>query len=70
MGKIIVLLCIILVIIGLIMQRIDKLDKALLEKCDIWNIAIAREQADGSIEPQYIRICQEDYENFARLISK
>lgn len=52
------------------MQRIDKLDKALLEKCDIWNIAIAREQADGSIEPQYIRICQEDYENFARLISK
>lgn len=51
-------------------SSVEKLEKALLEKCDTWNIAIAREQADGSIEPQYIRICQDDYETFARLISE
>jgi hypothetical protein len=50
--------------------HIWKLKTALLEKCDTWNIAIGREQADGSIEPQYIRICQEDYETLSRLISQ
>jgi hypothetical protein len=50
--------------------RVEKLEKAYLTKCDTWNIALAREQADGSIEPQYIRICKEDYETLAKLISK
>lgn len=49
---------------------LGELEKALLEKCDTWNIAIWKEQADWSVDVQYVRVCKEDYEALSTIISK
>lgn len=56
--------------IGMLAYRVTELEVAYVEKCDTWNIALAKEQADGSVDIQYVRVCKEDYEALSTIISK
>jgi len=40
-----------------------------IKPCDTWNIAIGKEQADGSVDIQYIRICKDDYKTLEYLLT-
>jgi len=37
-------------------------------RCESYNILVAKEQADGSIQEKYFRICSDDYGAFNDLL--